>query len=132
MREELSEPNLPDPGPRPASEPPFGSSPDVAPGPAFAQHRTPLDELNARPHIFVGGYHVSLDQTQWRTGSTWVFGPPPSRATSSGLDKSTDRDGVPATNLLQVIIAIGGLILFAAVAFSMCQSMPGTSGVPGP
>jgi hypothetical protein len=76
------------------------------------------------------GYQVSVDRQFWWNGGTWVLGKPPGsqRLSRSGSD-SADRG--PGFTAVQAVIAIGGLILFAGFAFSVCQSMPG-SAFPAP
>jgi len=68
---------------------------------------------------------VSIDGQFWWNGGTWVPGQPPNRG------PGRDPAGSPGFTAVQAVIAIGGLILFAGFAFSVCQSMPG-SAFPGP
>jgi hypothetical protein len=88
---------------------------------------SPFQELDSRPHMFDElGYQVSVDGQFWWNGGTWVPGQPPGRqpVPKSGTDSATGARGFTA---VQALIAIGGLILFAGFAFSVCQSMPGSS-----
>ena len=76
------------------------------------------------------GYQVSTDHQFWWNGGTWVPGQPP----GSDLFPNAGRDPAnpnPGFTAVQAVIAIGGLILFAGFAFSVCQSMPG-AGFPPP
>ena len=123
MREDQHEGSIPD---EPSAPPPAAGVP--APDLSFpAATPSPFKELDARPHVFdEHGYQVSIDRQFWWNGGMWVPGQPPGRGPGSD---SPDRG--PGFTAVQAVIAIGGLILFAGFAFSVCQSVPG-SAFPGP
>ena len=76
------------------------------------------------------GYQVSADRQFWWNGGTWVPGQPPGKKLFSNAEGDSANPN-PGFTAVQAVIAIGGLILFAGFAFSVCQSMPG-AGFPSP
>ena len=127
MREDLHEGSIPD---EPSASPPPAAvpAPDVSPP---TPTPSPFHELDTRPHVFdEHGYEVSIDRQFWWNGGMWVPGQPPGRRPLAETGRDSAGGG-PGFTAVQAVIAIGGLILFAGFAFSVCQSMPG-SAFPGP
>jgi hypothetical protein len=120
VREDQHEDSIPDApsAPLPPAAIPAPDAPATTAAPS-----SPFQELDSRPHVFdEHGYQVSIDRQFWWNGAVWVPGQPPA-------SHSADRG--PGFTAVQAVIAIGGLILFAGFAFSVCQSMPG-SAFPAP
>jgi len=118
VREDLHEESIAD---KPSAPPPATDS--------FPQAATPSpdQDLESRPRMFdERGYQVSADRQFWWNGGTWVPGQPPGSEPFSTFGQSS-ASGSPGVTAVQAVIAIGGLILFAGFAFSVCQSMPGST-----